>query len=208
MLKRLNSPFRNETSSCLHAQAFFRNKNPISACERRLKTMEQLCQKLPENDPIQKALLEARDAVSKVKGEVESAHVRLQEHPDKWCEWHRRWGPDREKGHPALGYDGDLVLRSVCVCVSVLCQVRWTLSLDHVPAERRREPRCAGETGTRFYSNSSYCRCSKYTDSKMCWYGGNLCNVYGRSLVSGLCNCFYLFIIYFLSFFIYLFLSN
>lgn len=52
--------------------------------------MEQLCQKLPENDPVQKALLEGRDRVSEVKGEVERAHVKLQEHPDKWSEWHRR----------------------------------------------------------------------------------------------------------------------
>lgn len=80
----------------LHTQAFFRNKNPISTCERRLKTMEQLCKKLPENDPMQKTLLETRDHVSEVKGEVESAHVRLQEHPDKWNEWNCRWGLERE----------------------------------------------------------------------------------------------------------------
>ncbi|GAA6072422.1 nesprin-1 isoform X1, partial [Tachysurus ichikawai] len=72
-------------------RAFFRNKNPISACERRLKTMEQLCHKLPENDPIQKALLETRDTVSEVKSQVESAYTGLQEHPDKWSEWHRRF---------------------------------------------------------------------------------------------------------------------
>lgn len=52
--------------------------------------MEQLCHKLPENDPIQKALLETRDTVSEVKSQVESAYTGLQEHPDKWSEWHRR----------------------------------------------------------------------------------------------------------------------
>lgn len=92
MTYRLESLERINTRSrpCLLTQAFFRNKNPISACERRLKTMEQLCQKLPENDATQKALPETRDSVSEVKGEVERAHVRLQENPDKWSEWHRR----------------------------------------------------------------------------------------------------------------------
>lgn len=92
MTYRLESLERINTRSCpcLRTQAFFRNKNPISACERRLKTMEQLCQKLPENDATQKALPETRDSVSEVKGEVERAHVRLQENPDKWSEWHRR----------------------------------------------------------------------------------------------------------------------
>lgn len=85
-LWRINTP----ACSCLHSQAFFRNKNPVSACERRLKTMEQLCQKLPENDPMQNVLLETRDHVSKLGGEVERAHIKLQEHPDKWSEWHCR----------------------------------------------------------------------------------------------------------------------
>ncbi|TSR99416.1 Nesprin-1 [Bagarius yarrelli] len=72
-------------------RAFFRNKDTFSACQRRLRRLEQLCQKLPENDPIKKSLPEIRHAVSDVKGEVESAYVRLQEHPDKWAEWQCRF---------------------------------------------------------------------------------------------------------------------
>uniref|UniRef100_A0A8B9L4Z7 Spectrin repeat containing, nuclear envelope 1a n=1 Tax=Astyanax mexicanus TaxID=7994 RepID=A0A8B9L4Z7_ASTMX len=69
-------------------RVYFRQKDPLAVCERRLKTMEQLCQKLPENDPMQRALLETKDHLLEVRDEVERTYVRFQQHPDKWREWH------------------------------------------------------------------------------------------------------------------------
>uniref|UniRef100_A0A8C2DGG1 Spectrin repeat containing, nuclear envelope 1a n=1 Tax=Cyprinus carpio TaxID=7962 RepID=A0A8C2DGG1_CYPCA len=69
-------------------RAFFRQKNPLSACEKRLKTMEHLCQDLPENDMGHQTLEETRDHLSEVRGLVERTHLKLQQHPDKWREWH------------------------------------------------------------------------------------------------------------------------
>lgn len=74
----------------LHSQVYFRQNDPLSVCERRLKTMELLCQKLPEKDLMQKTLQEAKDQLSVVKADVESTYVRLQQHQDKWREWHSR----------------------------------------------------------------------------------------------------------------------
>uniref|UniRef100_A0AAR2JHF7 Spectrin repeat containing, nuclear envelope 1b n=1 Tax=Pygocentrus nattereri TaxID=42514 RepID=A0AAR2JHF7_PYGNA len=71
-------------------RAYFRQKDPLSIYEGRLKTMEQLCQRLPENDLMQKALLETKDYLSEVKAEVEYTYMRLLQHPDKWREWHTR----------------------------------------------------------------------------------------------------------------------
>uniref|UniRef100_A0A8C1T5H7 Spectrin repeat containing, nuclear envelope 1a n=1 Tax=Cyprinus carpio TaxID=7962 RepID=A0A8C1T5H7_CYPCA len=69
-------------------RAFFRQKNPLSACEKRLKTMEHLCQDLPENDMGHQTLEETRDHLSEVRGLVERTHLKLQQHSDKWREWH------------------------------------------------------------------------------------------------------------------------
>uniref|UniRef100_A0A8C1T6X1 Spectrin repeat containing, nuclear envelope 1a n=1 Tax=Cyprinus carpio TaxID=7962 RepID=A0A8C1T6X1_CYPCA len=65
-------------------RAFFRQKNPLSACEKRLKTMEHLCQDLPENDMGHQTLEETRDHLSEVRGLVERTHLKLQQHSDKW----------------------------------------------------------------------------------------------------------------------------
>ncbi|KAL0164542.1 hypothetical protein M9458_040295, partial [Cirrhinus mrigala] len=63
-------------------------KNPLSACEKRLKTMEHLAQDLQENDIGHQMLEETRDHISEIRGLVERTHLRLQQHPDKWREWH------------------------------------------------------------------------------------------------------------------------
>uniref|UniRef100_A0A8C1YUK6 Spectrin repeat containing, nuclear envelope 1a n=1 Tax=Cyprinus carpio TaxID=7962 RepID=A0A8C1YUK6_CYPCA len=69
-------------------RAFFKQKNPLSVCEKRLKTMEHLCQDLPENDKGYQMLEETRDHLSEVRGLVERTYLRLQQDPDKWIEWH------------------------------------------------------------------------------------------------------------------------
>ncbi|KTG32438.1 hypothetical protein cypCar_00024510 [Cyprinus carpio] len=72
-------------------RAFFKQKNPLSVCEKRLKTMEHLCQDLPENDKGYQMLEETRDHLSEVRGLVERTYLRLQQDPDKWIEWHARF---------------------------------------------------------------------------------------------------------------------
>lgn len=71
-------------------KTFFREKTPLFECEKRLKTMEQLCQDLPENDVGHQTLEETRDHLADVRSLVERTQLRLQRHPDKWREWHIR----------------------------------------------------------------------------------------------------------------------
>ncbi|RXN24277.1 nesprin-1-like protein [Labeo rohita] len=72
-------------------RGFFRQKNPLSTCEKRLKTMEHFTQDLPENDIGHQMLEETRDHISEIRGLVERTHLRLQQHSDKWREWHARF---------------------------------------------------------------------------------------------------------------------
>lgn len=52
--------------------------------------MEELCQKLPEGDPVQQTLKTARKDFSEFQGEIESTHQKLMQHPDKWKEYNAR----------------------------------------------------------------------------------------------------------------------
>jgi len=52
--------------------------------------MEHLCQDLPENDQGYKTLEQTRDHLSEVRGLIERTHLKLQQHMDKWREWHAR----------------------------------------------------------------------------------------------------------------------
>ncbi|XP_073672409.1 nesprin-1-like [Paramisgurnus dabryanus] len=72
-------------------RTFFRQTNRLSVCEKRLKTMEQLCQDLPENDLGHQTVEETRDRLAEVRRLVDRMHLRLQKHPDKWREWHTRF---------------------------------------------------------------------------------------------------------------------
>ncbi|XP_056619733.1 nesprin-1-like [Triplophysa dalaica] len=72
-------------------RTFFIEKNPLSECEEKLKTMEKLCQDLPENDAGYQTLEETRHHLAEVRSLVERTHLRLQKHPDKWREWHIRF---------------------------------------------------------------------------------------------------------------------
>ncbi len=72
------------------SRPFSDRKKTLSACETRLKTMEHLCQDLPENDMGQQMLEKTREHLLEVRGLVEQTHLRLQQHLDKWREWHAR----------------------------------------------------------------------------------------------------------------------
>ncbi|KAF1374585.1 hypothetical protein PFLUV_G00230620 [Perca fluviatilis] len=72
-------------------RAFFREKGPHSICEKRLQLMEELCQKLPEGDPVHQTLDTARKDFSEVQEEIENTHQKLMQHPDKWKEYNARY---------------------------------------------------------------------------------------------------------------------
>lgn len=54
--------------------------------------MEELCQKLPEGDPVHQTLETARKDFAEAQEEIESTHQKLMQHPDKWKEYNARWG--------------------------------------------------------------------------------------------------------------------
>lgn len=62
----------------------------MAICDKRLQLMEELCQKLPEDDAVQQTLKTARNDFSELQEEVESTHQKLMQHPDKWKEYNAR----------------------------------------------------------------------------------------------------------------------
>ncbi|XP_028808913.1 nesprin-1 isoform X6 [Denticeps clupeoides] len=72
-------------------KAFFQGKGHLSTCEHRLKTMEELCRKLPEDDSAHQTLEDTSTCLSKVKQQVENTYHKLLQHPDKWSEWQSRF---------------------------------------------------------------------------------------------------------------------
>lgn len=52
--------------------------------------MEELCQKLPEGDAAHQTLETARKDFSEVLEEINSTHLKLMQHPDKWKEYDAR----------------------------------------------------------------------------------------------------------------------
>lgn len=72
------------------SQTFFRALDPHSLCEKGIRTMEELCLQLPDNDPVYHILNSTRRAVAEVTEQIKSTHVKLKQHPDKWKEWNER----------------------------------------------------------------------------------------------------------------------
>lgn len=52
--------------------------------------MEELCQKLPEGDPVHQTMETARKDFSEVQEEIDNTHQKLMQHPDKWKEYNAR----------------------------------------------------------------------------------------------------------------------
>ncbi|CAB1447009.1 unnamed protein product [Pleuronectes platessa] len=72
-------------------RTFFRERKPLTLCEKRIRNMEDLCHKLPDNDLAYRTLDDARQAVEKVAGQIKNTHLKLEQHPDKWKEWNERF---------------------------------------------------------------------------------------------------------------------
>nr|XP_057913481.1 nesprin-1 isoform X6 [Doryrhamphus excisus] len=72
-------------------RAFFREKGPQSLCEKRLQLMEELCQKLPEDNSAHQTLDKSRKEYLEVSEEVENTHQKLMQHPDKWKDYSARY---------------------------------------------------------------------------------------------------------------------
>lgn len=53
--------------------------------------MEDLCQKLPDNDAAYRTLDSTRMDVEEVKEQIKITHLKLEQHPDKWKEWNERY---------------------------------------------------------------------------------------------------------------------
>ncbi|XP_061126959.1 nesprin-1-like [Syngnathus typhle] len=70
---------------------FFRERKPLAVCEKRIRNMEDLCQKLPDNDAAYRRLDATRRAVEDVAERIRSTGVTLEQHPDKWKEWNDRF---------------------------------------------------------------------------------------------------------------------
>lgn len=71
-------------------QAFFQDNKPLALCEKRIRNMEDLCQKLPDNDPAYRSLDSTRKVVEDVAEQIRSTNLKLEQHPDKWKEWNER----------------------------------------------------------------------------------------------------------------------
>lgn len=52
--------------------------------------MEELCQKLPEGDPVHQTLETARKDFAEVQEEIDNTHQKLMQHPDKWKDYNAR----------------------------------------------------------------------------------------------------------------------
>ncbi|XP_076011028.1 nesprin-1-like [Genypterus blacodes] len=72
-------------------RTFFRERHPLTICDKRIKNMEDLCHKLPDNAPACRVLDSSRRAVEEVTELIKSAHLKLEHHPDKWKEWNERF---------------------------------------------------------------------------------------------------------------------
>lgn len=73
-----------------YLQTFFRERKPLTLCEKRIKNMEDLCHQLHDNDPAYRMLDSTRRAVEEVKEQIKSTHLKLEHHPDKWKKWNDR----------------------------------------------------------------------------------------------------------------------
>lgn len=71
-------------------QSFFGEKGPLSQCEKRLQLMEELCQKLPEEDPAHRSLQSARKELGELQEEIQSTRLKLLQHQDKWKDYNKR----------------------------------------------------------------------------------------------------------------------
>uniref|UniRef100_A0A3B3D5A7 Nesprin-1 spectrin repeats region domain-containing protein n=1 Tax=Oryzias melastigma TaxID=30732 RepID=A0A3B3D5A7_ORYME len=72
-------------------RSFFREKGPLSLCEKRLQLMEELCQKLPEEDSAHRSLQSAKKEFGEVQTEVQSTRLKLLQHQDKWKDYNKRY---------------------------------------------------------------------------------------------------------------------
>lgn len=72
-------------------KAFFREKGPLSICEKRLQVIEELCQKLPDGDPTHQIMEMATKDLDQVQDEIKETHQKLVQHPDKWKEYNTRY---------------------------------------------------------------------------------------------------------------------
>ncbi|XP_037541085.1 nesprin-1 [Nematolebias whitei] len=70
---------------------FFKERKPLTLCEKRIRNMEDLCQKLPDNDAAYRILDSTRMDVEEVKEQIKITHLKLEQHPDKWKEWNERF---------------------------------------------------------------------------------------------------------------------
>lgn len=74
-----------------HLQAFFKERKPLTLCEKRIRNMEDLCHNLPDNDPVYRMLDSTKKAVEEVTEQIKITHLKLEQHPDKWKEWNDRY---------------------------------------------------------------------------------------------------------------------
>ncbi|XP_047184808.1 nesprin-1-like [Scophthalmus maximus] len=72
-------------------RTFFRERKPLTLCEKRIRNMEDLCHTLPDNDLAYRTLDSTRRAVEEVAEQIKSTHLKLEQHPDKWKEWNERF---------------------------------------------------------------------------------------------------------------------
>ncbi|XP_028460432.1 nesprin-1-like [Perca flavescens] len=72
-------------------RTFFRERKPLTLCEKRIRNMEDLCHNLPDNDAAHRTLDSTRIAVEEVTEQIKSTHLKLEHHSDKWKEWNERF---------------------------------------------------------------------------------------------------------------------
>lgn len=72
-------------------QTFFRERKPLILCEKRIKNIEELCHKLPDNDQAYGMLESTKRDVLELSEHIKSTYLKLEEHPDKWKEWNERY---------------------------------------------------------------------------------------------------------------------
>ncbi|KAG8444139.1 hypothetical protein GDO86_009355 [Hymenochirus boettgeri] len=71
-------------------RTFFSERGFYHVCKKRLHLIEELCLKLQEQDPVKDVLETSKSAIQDVKAQIDSTHLKLMEHPDKWKDYRIR----------------------------------------------------------------------------------------------------------------------
>uniref|UniRef100_A0A8C6IDR8 Spectrin repeat containing, nuclear envelope 1 n=2 Tax=Mus spicilegus TaxID=10103 RepID=A0A8C6IDR8_MUSSI len=72
-------------------RVFFSDKGPHHLCEKRLQLIEELCGKLPVQDPVRDTSGACHTALKELKASIDNTYAMLVDDPDKWKDYTSRF---------------------------------------------------------------------------------------------------------------------